>query len=355
MKKLLFALLLLPVLSHALEVDEKLTLRIIRTSETKKTIMINRGTEDGLVEGDHARFIVTAGIVARAVCVRVSPTRSVWSVYRLVNADFIQQDAVMSLKITPPIKITKDETQALIQDDTSDRASSNKELGIPLADGANDLNPAEDAANAAEMASLDGTAVSLAERNLEIFGIINISSLSSTSSIDGGDVYKGSQSSHHIGLGGELYPQREREWYSRFSLTSSLNLIRLNNQAYNGASSTNDLMELSVGANWHPSAMPSAAFEFIPFLHASANFGSSKSTMKPGTEAPGGVELSSDGVTSGFSVGFGYKYFTGKGFGARVLADYLMRNEKYKSDQLSSIHTKTVSGPRLMMGLSYRF
>jgi len=92
----------------ALEVDEKLTARIIRTSETRKTIMVNRGTEDGLVEGDHAKFIVTAGIVARGVCVKVSPTRSVWSIYRLVNADFIVNDSVMTLKMTPPVKITKD-------------------------------------------------------------------------------------------------------------------------------------------------------------------------------------------------------------------------------------------------------
>ncbi len=108
MKIFVLFLMLLPVLSHALEVDEKLTVRIVKATDTRKTIMVNRGTEDGLIEGDHARFIVTAGIVARAVCVKVSPTRSVWSVYRLVNADFVVNDAVMTLKITPPVKITKD-------------------------------------------------------------------------------------------------------------------------------------------------------------------------------------------------------------------------------------------------------
>jgi len=46
--------------------------------------------------------------VARGVCVKVSPTRSVWSIYRLVNADFIVNDSVMTLKMTPPVKITKD-------------------------------------------------------------------------------------------------------------------------------------------------------------------------------------------------------------------------------------------------------
>src|SRR5690606_30963845 len=93
---------------------------------------------------DHARFIVTAGIVARAVCVKVSPTRSVWSVYRLVNADFLIRDSVMTLKITPPVKITKDESQALVREDVPSRASSDPTtLGIPLADGADDLSSGE--------------------------------------------------------------------------------------------------------------------------------------------------------------------------------------------------------------------
>src|SRR5690606_28898033 len=136
MKLFLFLALLILNSAHALEVDEKLTIRILRTSETRKTLMVNRGTEDGLVEGDHAKFITTAGIVARAVCIRVSPTRSVWSVYRLVNADFIVNDSVMSIKITPPVKITKDETKTLVQEDTPTTVATGgvAPIGVPLAD-----------------------------------------------------------------------------------------------------------------------------------------------------------------------------------------------------------------------------
>jgi hypothetical protein len=35
--------------------------------------------------------------------------------------------------------------------------------------------------------------------------------------------------------------------------------------------------------------------------------------------------------------------------------DYYMRTEKYKEDTLLNIHNRVVSGPRLMVGLSYRF
>ena len=43
-----------------LEIDEKLTLRILDVSDTKRTILINRGLEDGLVVGDHAKLYLSA-------------------------------------------------------------------------------------------------------------------------------------------------------------------------------------------------------------------------------------------------------------------------------------------------------
>jgi hypothetical protein len=361
MKKLILALLLLPTLSLALEVDEKLTARIVKTSESKKTVMINRGTEDGLVEGDHAKFIVTAGIVARGMCVRVSPTRSVWSIYRLVNADFITNDSVMSIKITPPVKITKDESKALVQEDTPTNVSTDPtQLGIPLADGAQDLgtSAADASLNSADLKALEASDVpsSIVERSKEIYGFLNISGLTSNTKTEVGDQsYNNSQSFHHIGLGGELYAQREREWYSRFSLVGGVALMRENSQAYNGAGVSNDITEFSFGTNWHPTKMPSVAGDFIPYLHASFHVGTVKSTYKKGSEVSSTEELEANGGTSGFSIGGGYKFYTFKGFGARVLLDYYLRQEKYKEDTLFNTHNKRVGGPRFMIALGYRF
>lgn len=357
--KIFWALLL--VLSSnvfALEVDEKLTIRIVKASETRKTLMVNRGTEDGLVEGDHAKFIVTAGIVARAVCVRVSPTRSVWSVYRLVNADFIANDAVMNLKISPPVKMTKDETQALVQEDTPSNINSDDptKLGIPLADGAMDLNTTDGSGSTSDLKSLeDSTPSIIPEKNIELFGILNISGLTSSTRAQSTETFVNSQSSHHIGLGGELYAQREREWYSHFSLQASMNIMRLNSQAYNGSSSTNDVTEFSIGANWHPTKLPSQTLTFIPYLHGSFNVGSVKSTHTPGNETPGGTAISGNGATQGFSIGFGYKFYTQKGFGFRAILDYYLRSEKYQEDESQVIFSKSVSGPRFMFGFGYRF
>jgi Outer membrane protein beta-barrel domain len=344
--------------AFALEVDEKLTVRLLKTSESKKTIMVNRGTEDGLVEGDHARFIVTAGIVARAVCVKVSPTRSVWSVYRLVNADFIVNDSVMSIKITPPVKITKDESQAIVQEDVPSRVSKDPvALGIPLADGANDLTEAEKALGTSTDEDLkDLEAKTNVEKNIEVFGLVNISGLSSVTKQDTGtNEFKSSQSNYSIGLGGELYPKKEREWYSHLSLEGSVNFLKADAQSYNGSSARSDAMEVGLGTNWHFSKLPSAVMEFIPYVHAGFNIGTAKSTYEPGSENIGGKTYSANGSTTGFSLGFGYKYYTPSGFGVRALLDYYYRGEKYKADQDTLVYNKTVSGPRLQLGIAYRF
>ncbi len=359
MRFFLSVILLFSFSAFALEVDEKLTVRVLRTSETRKTIMVNRGTEDGLVEGDHAKFIVTAGIVARAVCVKVSPTRSVWSVYRLVNADFIVNDSVMTIKISPAVKVTKDETQALVQEDTPTKVSTDPtQLGIPLADGAQDITPAgEDSVSQTDLKSLeDDGPVIIPEKNIEVFGIMNISGLTANSKTDSGsDSFNNSQSSMHFGLGGELYAQKEREWYSHFSLQGMVNLMRQDSQAYNGAGVTNNLTEFAFGVNWHPTKLPSAVMEFVPYLHLEINVGSVKSTFKPGTDDPGGDEFDANGSTQGFAAGFGYKFFTKRGFSARAILDYYMRTEKYKEDFETNAFNKTVGGPRFMMGLGYRF
>lgn len=360
--KLLLALaaLFITINAMALEVDEKLTVRVLKTSESRKTLMINRGTEDGLVEGDHARFIVTAGIVARAVCVKVAPTRSVWSIYRLVNADFIMNDAVMTIKITPPVKITKDETQALVQEDTPTKLPSDPQaVGIPLAEGAQDFINDGTAVDGAENIS-DGDLrgledVTIVERNFEVFSFLNVSGLSSSTKGDVNDKkYSNSNSSHHIGLGGELYSRREREWYSRFSLLGAVNFIRTDSQSYNGFAATNAITEFTFGTNWHPGKMPSATYSFIPYVNLAFNIGSIRSSASGGIGTDGD-DISANGSTQGFQLGFGFKYYTREGFGARAVLDYYVRNENFKRDESDLSFDRYTAGPRFMVGLSYRW
>ena len=113
--KILFGLILLQITNatYALDIDEKLTLRLLKVSNSKKTILINRGAEDGLVVGDHAKFFITTGVVARGVVEKASPTRSIWSLYRIVDPAEVTDGKVLNLKIASPVKITDDPSKSM--------------------------------------------------------------------------------------------------------------------------------------------------------------------------------------------------------------------------------------------------
>ena len=130
--------------------------------------------------------------------------------------------------------------------------------------------------------------------------------------------------------------------------------MRTNAQAYNGFAATNDFTEFTFGTNWHPGKMPSATYKFIPFVNLALNIGSVRSTFSPGLGGDG-EDQSANGSTSGFAVGFGYKYYTREGFGARAVLDYYVRNEKFKRDEDDNAFDRYAAGPRFMVGMSYRF
>lgn len=157
---------------------------------------------------------------------------------------------------------------------------------------------------------------------------------------------------YHIGASFEYYPQNERMWYSRFSLLGSLNLIKSDSQSYNGSNAKNDYTEFGLGVNWHPTKLPSVVGEFIPFFTVGMGFGQVKSTAE---SAGAGSELSATGTANSFTIGGGYKFYARNGFGARVLLDYYMRKESYDEDEMTSQFSRDLSGPRLQVGLSYRF
>lgn len=117
MKKLFLAHLILFTFlpsSWALEDDRRMIVRVLGVSSSKKTILINRGREEGVKMGDHAKFSTPKdGYFARGVVSRVSPTRSVWSLYRIINEKPIIENAVITVKAASQVKLTKDESKAL--------------------------------------------------------------------------------------------------------------------------------------------------------------------------------------------------------------------------------------------------
>lgn len=357
-----FVFVLLAFNIQALEIDEKLTLRIVKVSQSRKTVLINRGVEDGIVKGDHAKFFLTVGVVARGVAVKVSPTRSVWSVYRLVNADYIKDDQVMRLKITAPVKITKDDSRMLVGDDTPSSVSAKdpRDLGIPLAEGADDMGDLNlDKAEAKELGAGFGNSVfettSLKDKRKELSLSFHYAGLSAKTapSDDSGD-FSASNTTMIFTTGLELYFANENQWYSRFSFLGIFSMTRESAFSHKGDSVEETTSEFGGGINWYPLTRPSKIYRLIPFGTFQFLMGSSSTTYTPGN-GPEGETQSLDAGTVGYIVGGGLKYFTPRGFGAKLGIDIYSRGDSFAADELGAKWVKTKTGPRINLGLLYRF
>ena len=79
-------------IGKALEVDRTLRFSILNFSSSKKTLLLNKGKENGLKKGDQAKFFRNEkNIIARAVLLKASSGRSLWSVFRYRNRNIIKK------------------------------------------------------------------------------------------------------------------------------------------------------------------------------------------------------------------------------------------------------------------------
>jgi hypothetical protein len=344
--------------AFGLDVDEKLTMRIVKVSQTRKTILINRGLEDGLVKGDHAKFFLTVGVVARGVMIKGSPTRSVWSIYRLVNTDYLRNDQVMNLKITAPVKITKDESRMLVKDDSPTIMKGDpRDLGIPLAEGAEDMTEEERAMlqNKTVTVSTAGMSQDINEWHREIFVTLFMGQFSSTTTPNKNtQAYTATESLTTLNLGYEFYFKDRKQWFSRFSLYGMMALTRASVMSHEGANSSENSTEWGGGVNWYPIIRPDKSNTFIYYGAFDFMMGSTTTTMNPGENSAAKAESLTGAIVS-YSIGAGVKFYTNKGYGARMKLDYYMRGDKFGTDSFNTSWIKNKSGPRITMGFSYRF
>lgn len=356
MKFLICFFMFFSQLSFALEIDEKLTVRVVNTSESKKTMLVNRGIEDGLAVGDHAKFYVSVGVVARGVVIKTSPTRSVWSLYRLVNKDFIREEQVIKLKITPAVKITKDESKMLVTDDTSIQTSSDpRDLGIPLAEGADDLQITGRQEKSELERNFDQSIgiQSLLSKNREVFGMANYSSYSqkTTPDNDGQEDVTRTVTNLYFKVGGEWYFKDEQSWYSRLSILTHFALDQRSAMGYEGSQVKENGSEFGFGVSVHPLSRPSVPHKFITYLNYTLVFGSTNTTVIGGSPQ---TENSLDAAVFAHNVGFGFKYYTIDQIGLRAEFSYRVEGNTFAEDANGTSYTRTDIGPRLLMGISYR-
>ncbi|MEX0799523.1 MAG: hypothetical protein WD025_08760 [Bacteriovoracaceae bacterium] len=342
-----------------LEIDEKLTLRVVKTSDSKKTILINRGKEDGVEKGDHAKFYLSVGVVARGVAIKISPTRSVWSLYRLVNADYIRDEQVMKLKATAPVKITKDESRALVEDDTPSAVTQDpRDLGIALAPGAEDLDFQDpDAVSAAQSSEAVFTSSNLVDKNKEVFGGFHYQSRSSQTAADNTNFdSSGTDTAMLLDVGFEYHFEDENQWYSSVAFLGAFRMARSSVLAFEGTEVQESASLFGGGFNWYPLTKPSRTYRFIPFGQFIYYMGSVASSFTLSQASHGSTKSDNlSGSVSMFTFGGGVKYYLHNGWGASVKVELESRADSFAEDQVGVMWQKVSSGPRVMTALSYRF
>jgi hypothetical protein len=364
----------------ALDIDEKLTARILRLSTSQRTVLLNRGLEDGLVIGDHAKFFLVSGVIARAVVVKASPSRSVWSVYRLINPNELTMDKAIELKIASPVKLSDDPSRAFGRDGqqydlaTGRAAPDAREVvglmgadDIPLApwrdrDGRTYLSEDNKELEALGVSPASRSAFPppsedrFIQRDWETWGLVYFNTMNSSSNEAGnGQDTSGSNSTVNYSLGLEKYFPGRGNWYYDFSLLAFVHNSVNNKVGVEGEQLKHSCTEFGLGTNYHLFGDPFAFHRLIGYFNFSMAMGKSSDSFIV-DNAP---LQPYNGISNSWSLGVGGKYYLPSGFGARLLFDYYNRQEKYSFDQDTSNNVadvnRTYSGLRFQFGLSYRF
>jgi hypothetical protein len=114
--------------------------------------------------------------------------------------------------------------------------------------------------------------------------------------------------------------------------------------------SSEQLMGVSGGLNWHFLNDPFSFEKLIVFGGGTLGLGKIATTTESEDEA--GTD---DTTYSDFSMGVGIKYYTEMGFGLRALVDFYSRTETTTKAVLETTEIKKKSGPRIKVGISFRF
>jgi outer membrane protein W len=392
---LMTALILGSTALHALEIDEKLTLRFLKVSNSKKTVLINRGAEDGLAVGEHAKFFITSGVIARGVVEKVSPSRSIWSLYRVVDSAEIVDGKVLNLKIASPVKITDDPSKSL-KDEPIPGGSEKMDMNDPAESGKADDFTLIDEADKKEMEGLgiddetvpekkaekpsknssknkkrsDNIPVvnetvsydKFSDRNWEVFGTVYLTSLSGTTSdpivtdASGNTVTTDSSSTNiDFSLGIERYlTNLDSETWRNFSGQAFVRSQTV--KSGSGTTVTSQYTDFGGGISYHFFNPPNAVNKFIGFGNASLGVGKVSISTSNSTT---GTSSDITGSDNFFSVGLGSKFYVSNGLGLRAMVDYYHNTESLEYPDTAAGGARSVStnlnGFRFQIGMSYRF
>ena len=366
----------------ALDINEKLTLRILKLSKTKKTILINRGVEDGLKIGDHAKLYLTTGMIARGVVVKTAPARSIWSLYRLIDTSFLIKDKVIYLKVATPVKITPDRSKMVMVEPIvvpgEEIPISPDAEALELAAEISDKNLNErDELGALEdgqypdIAPSPSVMASFLNRPWEVMlhGHFNgssekVESETPKDTLPPDEIQSensNSLKSYDIGLGLERYFLKKQGWPQRFSLHTIFHFGKSSSLDIDGNSISSSFWEGGAGASYHFYNRPKSMGKPIAYITAGAGIGKAKDLSQINNSEPTDNNTQDlDGSTQFFQVGLGVKYYSGR-WGGKLQVGHYQRRESYaieyegaaEGDSLEK--KKTLSGPQFILGFLFRF
>ena len=348
----------------ALEIDEKLTFRVLKLSDTGSTALVNRGIEDGLAVGDHAKWFISTGVVARAVVIKSAPTRSVWSLYKKIDREYVKQDMVLNLKITPPVKLSTDPSKVFAESVNAGREHDWDK--IPMAEMANDLdkplelpNMSDDDRRELESIYAKSTAqISLDDRLWEIWAAFHVGSMNVANSSDvaNADSSQGNETAIDLSFGIEKYFEDYDTWYGAFSFTPMGHVTKHDSMNIDGNATSSSVLEFGLGLKYHFLQPPNLTGGVGIFVGFNGGFGMVRETRENRNVSLDQPSVS--GNTSFFTVEGGVTYYWMSGIGIRGIVDWYRRSEVYQPEQYEDgeiIRLRTVSGPRIAVGISYRF
>ncbi len=359
MQKALFFTLIFSLSVFSLPIDSKLSVRILETTQSGKTLLINRGSSDNLNVGDHAKFYITEAVVARAVVIKLLQNTSVWSVYRMVNPDLVINDAALKLKITPAVKLSNNPYSMLAKDSIQ---------GLNLVSGSgDDYKVYSDLLDDRDYSDADVTEItsrneemnfrsssSLKGRPFEFWTNLGFHFYSSQVNAD--STYDGSELVGRFALGLELYLGR---W---FSIAPQASYMQDSLLSYDGAVTDSILYEYGGALNFYLFTSPHQTYKLIPFISLGAAVGNIVDSFASGTVAGSSASASTtveaSGTTFAYFGGLGLKYYFANKLGVRMLIDAYRRLDVF--DELPSTANEDEwdrwrFGPRLAFGFMYRF
>lgn len=335
-------------------------------SSRKKTLLINRGIEDGLVIGDHAHFFIPEGIIARGVIIKVSPTRSVWSIYRIVNPEYLKDEEVLNLKITKPMKLSNDPTRQVWQGEKAMTVRAQPHQKVPLAQGASDLDEKELSTDDPELNELLQGQEKINPKKYEIFAGIHFSNQSGKATPDtaGGAEYSGAEQSMQILLGGEFYFIKPNHWLSYLSFGAFVSINGQKAFGQRGSQVGTSFTDLGVTLSLYPfKAKPWHVGKFIPFASFGVAARKASDSFAPGNEVTttlGGIagqpdSFSGSGAGTAMFFGLGLKTYLTSTWGMKVFFAYESSSVKYGADTANVVWSRNSSGLKVITAISFRF